>query len=46
MEDRLERLNSEVDRSTAQLRDHERRLTRVETIIELARARRLSGPDQ
>jgi predicted nucleic acid-binding Zn-ribbon protein len=39
MEDRLERLNSEVDRSTEQLRDHERRLTRIETIIELARSR-------
>jgi hypothetical protein len=40
MEDRLERLNKEVDRSVAELRDHERRLTRIETMIEIARANR------
>ena len=40
MEDRLERLNAEVDRSSEQLRDHERRLTRIETMIEIARANR------
>jgi hypothetical protein len=46
MEDRLERLSSEVDRSAEQLRDHERRLTRIETIIEVAQARRLSPPER
>lgn len=40
MEDRLERLNAQVDRSSEQLRDHERRLTRIETMIEIARANR------
>jgi hypothetical protein len=40
MEDRLERLSVEVDRSVEQLRDHERRLTRIETMIEIARANR------
>jgi len=39
MEERLERLNADVDRSSEQLRDHERRLTRIETMIEIARAR-------
>jgi hypothetical protein len=39
MQDRLERLNAEVDRTVEQLRDHDRRLTRIETMIELARSR-------
>jgi hypothetical protein len=39
-EDRLEGLNTEVDRSVEQLRDHERRLTRIEAMIEIARASR------
>jgi hypothetical protein len=43
MEDRLERLNTEVDRSVEQLRDHERRLTRIETMIEIARSNRAAG---
>jgi phage shock protein A len=46
MEDRLERLNAEVDRSSEQLRDHERRLTRIETMIEIARANRAVPPNR
>ena len=46
MEDRLERLNTEVDRSVEQLRDHERRLTRIETMIEMARANRAIPPNR
>ena len=45
MEDRLERLTAEVDRSAEQLRDHERRLTRIETMIEIARANRRLPPN-
>jgi hypothetical protein len=45
MEDRLERLTVDVDRHAEGLRDHERRLTRIETMIELAKARRLRGPE-
>jgi hypothetical protein len=45
MEDRLERLNTEVDRSVEQLRDHERRLTRIETMIEIARGNRAVPPN-
>jgi len=41
----LERLNTEVDRSVEQLRDHERRLTRIETMIEIARANRAIPPN-
>ena len=46
MEDRVERLNTEVVRSVEQLRDHKRRLTRIETMIELARARQLPTPER
>ena len=46
VEDRLERLNADVERSSDQLRDHERRLTRIETLIEIARANRLIAPDR
>ena len=45
MEDRLERLNTEVDRSVEQLRDHERRLTRIETMVEIARSNRAAPPN-
>ena len=44
VEDRLERLNADVDQSSEQLRDHERRLTRIETMIEIARARPMPPP--
>jgi hypothetical protein len=46
MEDRLERLSTGVDRSIEQLRDHERRLTRIETMIEIARTNRAVPPSQ
>jgi hypothetical protein len=45
MEDRLERLNTESDGSVEQLRDHEQRLTRIETMIEIARANRAVPPN-
>jgi hypothetical protein len=44
VEDRLERLSADVERSGDQLRDHERRLTRIETMIEIARANRAIPP--
>lgn len=43
MQDRLERLSGQVDRTVEHLRDHDRRLTRIETLIELARSRQLPG---
>jgi hypothetical protein len=46
VEDRLERLNADVERSSEQLRDHERRLTRIETLIEFARTNRAIAPDR
>ena len=46
MEDRLERLNADVERSSDQLRDHERRLTRIETLMEIARANRAIPPNR
>jgi hypothetical protein len=43
VQERLERLSGELDRTVEELRDHDRRLTRIETMIEVARSRQLPG---
>ena len=43
MQDQLERLGLDATKLSGQLADHERRLVRIETMIEIAQRRRLSG---
>ena len=43
MNERVERLHVDVEKITDELRDHDRRLTRIEMLIELARSRQLSA---
>jgi hypothetical protein len=42
MQDHLERLSGDAAKLSAQLADHERRLVRIETMIEIAQRRRVS----
>jgi ppGpp synthetase/RelA/SpoT-type nucleotidyltranferase len=41
MQDRVERLSAGAERMAGQLVDHDRRLVRIETMIELAQNKRL-----
>lgn len=41
MQERVERLSAQSDRMASQLSDHDRRLVRIETLIELAGRSRL-----
>ncbi|HEY5569576.1 MAG TPA: hypothetical protein VIM81_20305 [Gammaproteobacteria bacterium] len=41
MQDRIERLSGGVEKMAGQLADHDRRLVRIETMIELAQGNRL-----
>jgi hypothetical protein len=41
MQDRLERLSAGAEKLADQVADHDRRLVRIETMIELAERRRL-----
>jgi ppGpp synthetase/RelA/SpoT-type nucleotidyltranferase len=43
MQDRLERLSAGTEKMAGQLADHDRRLVRIETMIELAQRRQLPG---
>jgi hypothetical protein len=43
MQERVERLAGSADRMTSQLLDHDRRLVRIETMIELAQRNSLPG---
>ena len=43
MQDQLERLSAESEEVSGKLADHERRLIRIETMIELAQRRQLPG---
>ena len=43
MNERVERLHADVEKMTDELRGHDRRLTRIEMLIELARSRQLSA---
>jgi hypothetical protein len=43
MQDHLERLSVDFAKFSGQLTDHERRLVRIETMIEVARRRHLPG---
>ena len=41
LRERVERLIADVEKAESRLLDHDRRLTRIETMIELAGSRRL-----
>ena len=43
MNEGVERLHTDVEKMTDDLRDHDRRLTRIEMLIEVARSRQLSA---
>lgn len=43
MQDHLERLSAEFEKVANQLANHERRLVRIETMIEIAQRTRLPG---
>ena len=43
MQDQLERLSAQSEKVAGQLANHERRLVRIETLIEIAQSRRLPG---
>jgi hypothetical protein len=42
MQDRIERLSARTEKAAEQLADHDRRLVRIETLIELAQRQRLA----
>ena len=48
MQDRIERLSAVAEKLAGQLSDHDRRLVRIETMIELAQTKRLrnDSPDK
>ena len=46
MEDRLERVAIEQKSMAGQLIDHDRRLVRIETMIEMSRGQRALPPDE
>lgn len=43
MQDRVERLSARAEKAAEQLADHDRRLVRIETLIEVAQNKRLAG---
>ena len=43
MQDKIDRLASGLSRLSADVMDHEKRLIRIETMIEMAQARRRDG---
>jgi hypothetical protein len=44
MQDKIDRLASGLSRLSADVMDHEKRLIRIETMIEMAQAPRSKGP--
>jgi hypothetical protein len=44
MQDKIDRLASGLTRLSADVMDHEKRLIRIETMIEMTQARRGDGP--
>ena len=46
MQDKIDRLASGLSRLSADVMDHEKRLIRIETMIEMAQARRRDGSQQ
>lgn len=43
VQERVEQLTAGIERATDRLADHDRRLVRIETIVDLAQRRRLPG---
>lgn len=46
MQDKIDRLASGLTRLSADVMDHEKRLIRIETMIEMAQARHGDGPNR